>query len=126
VTYVDRAGNTWTPGITARAATIFPSQANRLQARTTHNFSWRSSRPRSLRLPVDPGIYEVHLLFAEDSNLTEATSRSEFSLNASDNISIDVVDDAGGDYVADTKVFRGIRPKTMAPFISTISAKSRH
>jgi len=53
----------------------------------------------------------VHLLFAEASDLQEATSRSVFSLNGGDNISLDVVDDAGGDNIADTKVFRGIRPE---------------
>jgi hypothetical protein len=61
--------------------------------------------------PVDPGIYAVHLLFAEASDLPEATDRSVFSLNGGENISLDLVDDAGGDFIADTKVFRGVRPE---------------
>jgi hypothetical protein len=76
--------------------------------------------------PADPGIYEVHLLFAEASDLPEATDRAVFSLNAGDNISLDVVDDAGGDYIADTKVFRGVRPENDGTihidFVSEISA----
>jgi hypothetical protein len=76
--------------------------------------------------PVDPGIYEVHLLFAEASDLLEATSRAVFSLNGGDNISLDVVDDAGGDYIADTKVLRGVRPENDGTihidFVSEISA----
>jgi len=76
--------------------------------------------------PVDPGIYEVHLLFAEVSNLPEATDRSVFSLNGGENISLDLVDDAGGDYIADTKVFRGVRPENDGAihidFVGEISA----
>jgi hypothetical protein len=75
---------------------------------------------------VDPGIYELHLLFAEASDLPEATSRSVFSINGGDNISIDVVDDAGGDSIADTKVFRGVRPENDGAihidFVGEISA----
>jgi hypothetical protein len=112
VTYVDRAGNTWTPGNYCTGGDNLSESSQPIAGTDDPTIFLGGVRGHAhCVFPVDPGIYEVHLLFAEDSNLTEATSRSEFSLNASDNISIDVVDDAGGDYVADTKVFRGIRPE---------------
>jgi hypothetical protein len=68
----------------------------------------------------------VHLLFAEASDLAEATNRTVLSLNGGENISLDVVDDAGGDFTADTKVFRGVRPENDGTihidFVSEISA----
>jgi hypothetical protein len=110
--YVDRAGNTWTPGDYCTGGDNLSESSQRIAGTDDPTIFLGGVRGHAhCVFPVDPGIYEVHLLFAEDSNLTEATSRSEFSLNASDNISIDVVDDAGGDYIADTKVFRGIRPE---------------
>ena len=110
--YIDRAGNTWTPGNYCTGGDNLSESFQRIAGTDDPTIFLGGVRGHAhCVFPVDPGIYEVHLLFAEASDLTEATSRSEFSMNASDNISIDVVDDAGGNYVADTKVFRGIRPE---------------
>ncbi len=108
-------------------APTFPKQANRLQARKTRpSFLAGFAATLIALFPVDPGIYEVHLLFAEASDLPEATNRAVFSLNGGDNISLDVVDDAGGDYIADTKVLQGVRPENDGTihidFVSEISA----
>ncbi len=110
--YVDRAGNTWSSGNYCTGGDSLSESSQRIAGTDDPAIFLGGVRGHAhCVFPVEPGIYEVHLLFAEASDLTEATSRSEFSLNASDNISIDVVDDAGGDYIADTKVFRGIRPE---------------
>lgn len=61
--------------------------------------------------PAAPGIYEVHLLFAELSHLEPATSRAVFFINGSESNTIDVVDEAGGDGIATTRVFTGVRPQ---------------
>ena len=75
--------------------------------------------------PVEPGIYEVHLLFAELSHLEEATSRVVVFLNGSDGNTIDIVDEAEGDGIAVTKVFTGVRPQNdgaiHVDFVSEVS-----
>ena len=127
VPYIDRAGNTWMPGnyCTGGASLSEPSQ--RIAGTEDPTIFLGGLRGHThCAFPVDPGIYEVHLLFAEASDLPEATDRSVFSLNGGDNISLDLVDDAGGDYIADTKVFRGVRPENDGTihidFVSEISA----
>lgn len=110
--YIDRAGYAWTPGNYCTGGDNLSEPAQRIAGTDDPAIFLGGVRGHAhCVFPVDPGIYELHLLFAEVSDLKEATSRSVFSLNGGDNISIDVVDDAGGDYIADTKVFRGIRPE---------------
>jgi hypothetical protein len=62
--------------------------------------------------PVTPGVYEVHLLFAETMGLQENTRTVNFTLNGGPANSLDVVDDAGGDDAATTKIFTDVEPKT--------------
>lgn len=57
-------------------------------------------------------LYEVHLLFAETSDLQEATRYVVFSLNGSDATNLDVVDDAAGNGIATTRVFKGVQPQS--------------
>ena len=110
--YIDHAGNAWTPGNYCTGGDNLSESSQRIAGTEDPAIFLGGVRGHAhCVFPVDPGIYEVHLLFAEASDLPEATSRSVFSLNGGDNISLDVVDDAGGDYIADTKVFRGIRPE---------------
>jgi hypothetical protein len=60
--------------------------------------------------PVTPGVYEVHLLFAETAGLQENARTVGFSLNEGPANSLDVVDDAGGGDAATTKVFTDVEP----------------
>jgi hypothetical protein len=110
--YIDQAGYTWMPGNYCTGGDNLSESSQRIAGTEDPAIFLGGVRGHAhCVFPVDPGIYEVHLLFAEASDLPEATSRSVFSLNGGDNTSIDVVDDAGGDSIADTKVFRGIRPE---------------
>jgi hypothetical protein len=110
--YIDHAGNIWTPGNYCAGGDSLSEPSQRIAGTEDPAVFLGGVRGHAhCVFSVDPGIYELHLLFAEASDLPEATSRSQISLNGGDNISIDVVDDAGGDYIADTKVFRGIRPE---------------
>jgi hypothetical protein len=61
--------------------------------------------------PVPPGTYEVHLLFAETSGLQEASRNVAFSINGGPPANLDVVDDAGGDDVATTKIITDVVPE---------------
>jgi len=61
--------------------------------------------------PVKPGQYEIHLYFAETSDLQAATRPVILSVNAGPDIHFDVVDNAGGDGIATSEVLSGIRPE---------------
>ncbi len=125
--YVDRAGNTWMPGNYCTSGVNLSESGQRIAGTEDPSIFLGGIRGHAhCVFPVDPGIYDLHLLFAEASDLPEATDRVVFSLNGGDNISMDVVDDAGGDYIADTKVFRGVRPENDGTihidFVGEISA----
>ena len=125
--YTDHAGNTWTPGNYCTGGVDLTEPVQRIAGTEDPAVFLGGLRGHAhCAFPVDPGIYEVRLLFAEASDLPEATDRSVFSLNGGENISLDLVDDAGGDFIADTKVFRGIRPENDGTihidFVGEISA----
>ena len=110
--YIDHAGNTWMPGNYCTGGDSLSESIHQIAGTEDPTIFLGGLRGHAhCVFPVDPGIYEVHLLFAEASDLPEATDRSVFSLNGGENISLDLVDDAGGDFIADTKVFRGVRPE---------------
>jgi hypothetical protein len=125
--YSDSAGNTWMSGNYCTGGANLSESSQRIAGTEDPAIFLGGIRGHAhCVFPVDPGIYEVHLLFAEASDLAEATNRSVFSVNGGDNISLDVVDDAGGNYIADTKVLRGVRPENDGTihidFVSEISA----
>jgi hypothetical protein len=110
--YTDHAGNTWMPGNYCTGGDSLSESSHQIAGTEDPTIFLGGLRGHAhCVFPVDPGIYEVHLLFAEASDLPEATDRSVFSLNGGENISLDLVDDAGGNFIADTKVFRGVRPE---------------
>lgn len=124
--YVDHSGFTWYPGVYCSGGT---SLSEPLQSVTGTQdpaiFTGGVRGNTHCIFPVDPGIYEVHLLFAELSHLEPATSRAVVFINGSESNTIDVVDDAGGDGIADTKIFTGVRPQNdgsiHVDFLSEIS-----
>jgi len=64
------------------------------------------------KFPMAPGLYEVHLLFAETAGLQENARTVGFSLNGGSTNSLDVVDDAGQGDAATTKVFTDVEPES--------------
>jgi hypothetical protein len=112
--YVDHSGFTWTPGNYCTGGSSV-SEPNQKVAGTEDPYIFLGGIRGSTHclFPVDPGIYEVHLLFAENSDLQEATRRVVYSLNGSDDVvTLDIVDDAGGNGIATTKVLRGVRAES--------------
>ena len=61
--------------------------------------------------PVPAGTYEVHLLFAETSNIEESARIVVFSLNGGPSPDFDVVFDAGGDNIETEKIFTDVHPE---------------
>jgi hypothetical protein len=61
---------------------------------------------------ANPGLYEVHLYFAETSELEPATRKAMVTVSAEPEMTIDVVDSAGGTGIALTRVLTGVRPQS--------------
>jgi hypothetical protein len=109
--YMDRGGSSWESDHFCTGGSIF-SVANRAIQGTEDPLLFSSGRRGVFHcnFPVAPGTYEVHLMFAETSGLQEASRNVVFSINGGPLTNMDVVDDAGGDDVATTKIFTGVAP----------------
>ncbi|MGB8494322.1 MAG: malectin domain-containing carbohydrate-binding protein [Candidatus Acidiferrum sp.] len=109
--YVDRGGSTWDSDHFCSGGSLFSVTGHAIQG--TEDPQLFSSGRRGVfhcNYPVPPGTYEVHLLFAETSGLQEASRNVAFSINGGPPSNLDVVDDAGGDDIATTKVFTDVAP----------------
>jgi hypothetical protein len=111
--YVDRGGSTWDSDRFCSGGSSFSVTGHAIQG--TEDPQLFSSGRRGVfhcNYPVPPGIYEVHLLFAETSGLQEASRNVAFSINGGPPNNLDVVDDAGGDDIATTKIFADVAPQS--------------
>jgi hypothetical protein len=109
--YIDRGGSTWESDHFCSGGSSFSVTGHAIQG--TEDPQLFSSGRRGVfhcNFPVPPGTYEVHLLFAETSGLQEASRNVSFSINGGPATNMDVVDDAGGDDIATTKVFTDVAP----------------
>jgi hypothetical protein len=111
-TYVDQSGYTWTPGNFCSGGDNVTVAAQNIMG-TEDPYLYQGGIRGIVRctFPVTSGEYEVHLHFAETTNLQSATRIVILSINAGTNILFDVVDNAGGDNVATSYVLAGIRPE---------------
>jgi hypothetical protein len=109
--YVDRAGISWQSDRYCSGGSAFVD-ASRSISGTDDTRLFYSGRRGTFHCsyPVAPGTYEVHFLFAETSGVQENSRNVVFSINGAAPISVDVVDDAGGDDIATTKVYTDISP----------------
>jgi hypothetical protein len=111
--YIDHGGATWDSDHFCSGGSTFSVTGHVVQG--TEDPQLFSSGRRGVfhcNYPVPPGTYEVHLLFAETSGLQEASRNVAFSINGGPPTNLDVVDDAGGDDIATTKVFMDVSPAT--------------
>jgi len=109
--YIDHAGATWESDRSCTGGSSFSVTSHAIQG--TEDPQLFSSGRRGIfqcSYPVPPGTYEVHLLFAETSGLQEASRNVAFSINGGPTNNLDVVDDAGGDDIATTKIFADVAP----------------
>jgi hypothetical protein len=111
--FVDRGGSTWDSDHFCSGGSSFSVTGHAIQG--TEDPQLFSSGRRGVfhcNYPVPPGIYQVHLLFAETSELQEASRNVAFSINGGPPNNLDVVDDAGGDDIATTKIFTDVAPES--------------
>jgi len=117
--YVDRTGNIWSGDRFFRGGSIF-SAPNHAIFRTPDPELFRSRRDGDFAydIPLKPGLYELHLyfaetLFGEDNAAGGAESSRVFRVLINDKPALlvfDVIADAGGSSTADEKIFKDISP----------------
>jgi hypothetical protein len=109
--YTDHDGSIWNPDQFCSGGSTFSVTGHTIQG--TEDVPLFSSGRRGMfhcKYRVPPGVYEVHLLFAETSGLQENSRNVGFSINGGPSYNLDVVDDAGGDDIATTKVLADVAP----------------
>ena len=110
--YTDRSGLTWSFARYCQGGTNI--QLPNLRVGGTEDPYLYQSGVRGIAhctFPVKQGTYEIHLHFAEASDLEAATRPATFSINAGPNIGFDVVSEAGGDGIATSTIVTGVTPE---------------
>jgi hypothetical protein len=112
VQYIDHAGATWESDRFCTGGDSFYVAGHIIQG-TEDSQLFSAGRRGNFHCayPVPPGTYEVHLMFAETAGLLENARNVAFSINGGSVTNLDVVDDAGGDDIATTKVFTDVKPE---------------
>ena len=111
--YLDHAGFTWQPDRFCTGGSSFAVTGHAIQGTADPTLFLSGRRGNfQCRIPVSPGVYEVHLLFAETADLQENTRNVGFSINSGATTTFDVVDDAAGDDIATAKVFTDVQPES--------------
>jgi hypothetical protein len=123
--YVDRTGNIWSGDRFFRGGAVFSTPSHMILG-TTDPELFRSRREGDSRhegdfsydIPLKPGLYELHLYFAETlfgENNTAGGGESSrvFRIGVNNKLilpAFDIISDAGGSNTADEKVFKDISP----------------
>ena len=110
--YVDGAGQTWAGDTACSGGTSFTVPLRPI-AGTQDPQIFVGGRLGLFHcaFPVPTGTYEVHLLFAETSNLEESARIVHLSLDGAASTDIDVVLDSGADNTETEKIFTDIHPE---------------
>ncbi|HTV53763.1 MAG TPA: malectin domain-containing carbohydrate-binding protein [Terriglobia bacterium] len=117
--YVDRSGNVW-QGDSYFTGGGIDDSPDRLIARTSDATLFETDRHGefSYNIPVEPGAYELWLYFAETlygpgTLLGGGETSRLFSVQVNGHMILDPFDvyaDAGGNFIADVRVFKDIAP----------------
>src|SRR5579863_2252990 len=118
--YIDHFGNTWSGDRFFKGGAVFsaPSGYHIIGTQDPAIFQSRREGIFSYDIPLKPGVYELHLYFAEtlfgDGNIAgggETYSLFDILANGKPLVSgLDVVTDAPGGNTADVKVFKDVSP----------------
>jgi hypothetical protein len=110
--YPDRSGFTWEKDRFCSGGSSFSVAGHAIQGtEDAQLYSTGREGVFHCKYPVPAGIYEVHLLFAETKGILENSRNVTFSINGGPANNLDVVDDAGGNDIAITKVFLDVVPQ---------------
>jgi len=109
--YVDSFGRTWQSDRYFSGGTTFHRPFRQIQ-RAHDPELYQSGREGQFvyAIPLRPGIYELHLLFAETGVVSEALRNVSIAINGKPISNLDVASDAGGINTATVKIFTDISP----------------
>ena len=109
--YTDHLGRTWMSDRFFRGGSTFHRGPLQIQ-RTLDGELFRSGREGEFvyDIPLSPGIYELHLYFAETSVATETLHGVSMAINSLPISSVDIAADAGDVNTATVKIFKNISP----------------
>ena len=129
--YVDHAGKVWNPDVYYTGGAAVASSVHHIW-RTQDPLIYRNSRQGDFAysIPLKPGIYELHLYFAENYYGPESSggggegSRT-MTVSANGKVLLhdfDVLADAGGERTAEVKVFLNLSPASDGQLHLTFSS----
>lgn len=109
--YTDRAGQAWLPANCEGGTAVAP--ANTAIGGTEDRYLYQGGMRGMVHcvIPVVKGTYELHLYFAEPTDLESARRTASVSVNAGPARVVDVVDRAGGDRIATSVSIPGVSPE---------------
>jgi hypothetical protein len=124
--YVDHSGDTWSAANYCQGGTNINVPRQRIEGTEDAPLYFGGVRGIAhCAFPVTQSMYELHLYFAETSDLPMATRLASLSINAAPAFNVDVVDDAGGHNIATSTLVTGVAPENDGSihldFISEVS-----
>jgi malectin (di-glucose binding ER protein) len=109
--YSDHAGQSWLPANCDGGTVVAPANAAIGGTEDSYLYQGGLSGMVHCVFPVAKGIYELHLYFAEPTDLEAARRTALISINAGPARGVDVVDRAGGDRLATSISIPGVSPE---------------
>jgi hypothetical protein len=111
--YIGQSGETWIPDKYCTGGTPFKVADQNFFGTEDPTLFLAGIRGNfHCKFPVRPGLYEVHLLFAETGDVRDISRIVIFSINGGASTNLDIVDDAAGSNTATTKVVAGVSPES--------------
>jgi Malectin domain len=109
--YVDAVGRTWLSDRYFRGGTTFHRGPAQIQ-RTRDPELFQNGREGEFvyDIPLHPGVWELHLYFAETAVPNEALRGVSIAINGLPASNLDVASDAGGANIATAKIYKDISP----------------
>lgn len=109
--YIDAAGRTWLPDRYFSGGTTFRRSATQIH-RTPDPDLFQNGREGQFvyAIPLNPGIYELHLYFAETGMSADTLRSVNVAVNGQPALGVDIASDAGGVNTATVKIFKDISP----------------
>lgn len=109
--YVDSAGRTWLPDRYFTGGTAFHrTDAAIRRTRDPELFQYGREGQFVYAIPLRPGIYELHLYFAETGVAGDTLRSVTIGINGDPVPAVDVASDGGGPDTATMKIYKDISP----------------
>jgi len=109
--YIDSAGRTWMTDRNFTGGATFHRPEAPI-ARTADPELFQNGREGQFvyAIPLHPGVYELHLCFAETGVASDTLRNMDIAINGQPGLGLDVASDAGGIDTATEKIFKDVSP----------------